>query len=114
MFKVKVKNIKIKTKIGVTTAERKKEQLLLVSLDFYYKLNNNLDLDNIKNLKNYSIIIKYLKDYIKNSRYKTLEKLISECTKQIKKKFKLKKINLTINKKNVAKKYGCDSLSVSK
>jgi len=49
-----------------------------------------------------------------NSRYKTLEKLISESLIILKKRYKTKKIFLEINKKNIAKKYGCDSLSVSK
>ena len=113
MFEVKIKNLKVKTKIGVTAQERKKAQLLFVSLKFNYNLHEKYNANNIKNLKDYSDIIKFLKRFIINSRYKTLEKLILECVKKLKKQYKLKKIFLTINKKTVAKKYGCDSLSVS-
>jgi len=113
MFKVEIKNIKIKTKIGVSTLERKKTQLLFVSLIFTYNLPKKLNADNIKNLKDYSKIINSLKDFIINSRYKTLEKLILECKKKLEKQYKLKNIFLTIDKTNVAKKYRCDSLSVS-
>ena len=41
------------------------------------------------------------------------EKLILESTKSLKKEFKLTNISLKINKTMVARKYGCDSLSVS-
>ncbi len=114
MFKVEIKNIKIRTKIGVSESERKKEQLLIVSLNYNYILSPKTNIDNIKFLKDYSVIIKYLKNFIKKSRYKTLEKLVLECKKQLKKQFKLKNVFLTIEKPFVAKKYGCESLSVSK
>ena len=113
MFEVKIKNLKVKTKIGVTAQERKKAQLLFVSLKFNYILHEKYNANNIKNLKDYSAIIKFLKSFITNSKYKTLEKLILECKKKLKKEYKLNNIFLTIDKKNVAKKYGCDSLSVS-
>ena len=45
MFKVEIKNIKIKTKIGVSTLERKKTQLLFVSLIFTYNLPKKLNAD---------------------------------------------------------------------
>ena len=113
MFEVNIQNLEIKAKIGVSFQERKKIQPLILSLKFYYNLPKNSDANNIDNLKNYSDIIKFLKKFISHSNYKTLEKLILECEKELKKKYKIKKIFLSINKKNVAKKYGCDSLSVS-
>ena len=113
MFKVEIKNIKIKTKIGVSSSERKKEQLLIVSLNYNYILPAKTNIDNIKFLKDYSVIIKYLKNFIKKSRYKTLEKLLSECKKQLKEQFQLNNVFLCIEKPFVSKKYGCQSLSVS-
>ena len=64
MFEVEIDNIKIKTKIGVSVNERKKEQLLYVSIKFIHNPPPNKDLNNIKFLKDYSAIIKYLKTYI--------------------------------------------------
>ena len=113
MFKVEIKIIKVKTKIGVSASERKKEQLLIVTLNYNYVLPARTNIDNIKYLKDYSAIIKSLKNFIKKSRYKTLEKLVSECSKQLKKEFKLKNVFLSIDKPLVAKKYRCQSLSVS-
>ena len=114
MFEVEINNIKIKTKIGVSINERKKEQLLNISIKFNYNLSSKKDLNNIKFLKDYSAIIKYLKTYIKKTRYKTLEKLITESKKNLKKEFNLKNLYIRVEKPIVAKKYGCKSISVSK
>ena len=113
MFEVEIKNLSVSVFIGVSIKERKKKQLLKISLNFKYYVSKNKELDNIKNLKDYSNITKFLKNYIEHTRFKTLEKLISETAKTISKKFNLKNVKLTINKTTVAKNYGCDSLSVS-
>ena len=114
MFKVEIKNLKTKACIGITAKERVKPQPLIVTLSFNYRLAKENQLDDIKYLKDYSAITKSLKIFIEKSRYKSLEKLVTECSKEIKNKFKLKKIYLSINKISVAKRYNCESLSVSK
>ena len=113
MFRVEINNLSVNAFIGVSLKERKKKQLLKVSLHFKYSISKNKKLDDIKNLKDYSNITKFLKNYIEHTRFKTLEKLISETVKTIAEKFNLKNVKLTINKTTIAKKYGCDSLSVS-
>tara|TARA_Y100000590_G_scaffold316535_1_gene358008 strand:- start:1 stop:345 length:345 start_codon:yes stop_codon:yes gene_type:complete len=113
MFKVEIVNLSVYAVIGVSKKEREKKQLLKVSLSFYYQVAKNKSLNDIKNLKDYSTIIKFLKNYIALSKFKTLEKLISQTVLVVSKKFKLKNVKLKINKTKVAKKYGSDSLSVS-
>ena len=56
MFTVKIVKLKVRTKIGVSVQERKKHQLLLVSLKFSYKINHNKNLDTINNLISYTNI----------------------------------------------------------
>ena len=114
MFTVKISKLKVRAKIGVFATERTKPQLLLVTLKFSYKVNNNKDVNNINNLKSYSEIINFLKQYIESSRYKTLEKLIIESSQALKAQFKIKKITLKIEKPKTAKKYKCHSISVTK
>ena len=113
MFRVEINNLSVNAFIGVSLKERKKKQLLKVSLHFKYSISKHKELDDIKNLKDYSNITKFLKNYIEHTRFKTLEKLLTETIKNISKKFNLKNVKLTINKTTVAKNYGCDSLSVS-
>ena len=68
----------------------------------------------IGNLKSYSEVKHFIKKYIESSRYKTLEKLIIECSKALKKKFRIQNISLEVEKPETAKKYGCLSVSVTK
>ena len=114
MFTVNISKLKVRAKIGVLALERTTSQPLLVTLKFSYRVNSNNNADNIANLKSYSEIKHFLKEFIEYSRYKTLEKLIIECTKVLKKKFTIKNISLEIEKPETAKKYGCQSVSVTK
>ena len=113
MFKVEIKNLKTKAHIGILEKERKKAQPLTVTLRFKYSIDKKNQLDDIKYLKDYSAITKSLKIFIENSHYKSLERLVVECSNEIKNKFQLKEVYISINKVAVAKRYGCESLRVS-
>ena len=114
MFTVKISKLKIHARIGVYATENTKPQPLLVTLKFSYKVNKNKNVDHIDNLKSYSEVHHFIKKYIESSRYKTLEKLIIESSKSLKKKFKIQNIVLEVEKPETAKKYGCLSVSVTK
>ena len=114
MFTVKISKLKVHARIGVYDVENRKPQLLLVTLKFTYKVNKDKNLDHISNLKSYSEVKHFIKKYIESSTYKTLEKLINESSKSLKKKFKIQNISLKIEKPETAKKYGCLSVSVTK
>ena len=87
MFKIEIKNLATKARIGISDKERKKFQLLLVTLQFSYAVKKNDQLNDIQYLKDYSAITKYLKYYIEHSKFKTLEKLVFECSQSLQKKF---------------------------
>ena len=114
MFTVRINKLKVRTKIGVSIKERRKKQLLFVSVNFSYKVNNKKNVDNINNIISYTNITRFLKTYIETSRCKTLEKLIIECSQKLRKQFKIQNVFIEIEKPEVAKKYGCQSISVSK
>ena len=114
MFTVKISKLKIHARIGVFATENTKPQPLLVTLKFSYKVNKNKNVDYIDNLKSYSEVKHFIKKYIESSRYKTLEKLIIESSKALKKKFRIQNISLEVEKPETAKKYGCLSVSVTK
>ena len=113
MFKIEIKNLATKARIGISEKERKKFQPLLVTLQFSYTVKKNDQLNDIQHLKDYSAITKYLKFYIEHSTFKTLEKLVFECSQSMRKKFKLKNVHVSVNKVSVAKRYVCESISVS-
>jgi FolB domain-containing protein len=110
MFKVEITNLKTKAHIGIPEKERAKAQPLTVTLSFKYNVAKKNQLDDIKYLKDYSAITKSLKIFIENSCYKSLERLVVECSNEMKEK----EVYVSINKVAVAKRYGCESLSVSK
>ena len=113
MFDVEIKNLKIYANIGITAEERKKKQLLKVTLNFSYSVEKSKDLEKMNNLKDYSKIAKSLKKFIVESSYDTLEKLIITSSYMLEKKFKIKKVKIKINKTVVAKRYGSETVSVS-
>ena len=114
MFTVTINKLKIYARIGVLASENTKQQLLLVTIKFSYKVNKNKNVDSIGNLKSYSEVKHFIKKYIESSRYKTLEKLIIESSKALKQKFRIQNISLEVEKPETAKKYGCLSVSVTK
>ena len=113
MFEVEIKNLKILANIGITEKERKKKQLLKVTLNFSYSVAKGKDLEAMNNLKDYSKIAKSLKQFIAASSYDTLEKLITSSSQMLINKFKIKKVKVKINKTVVAKRYGSETVSVS-
>tara|TARA_B100001123_G_C15017815_1_gene910253 strand:+ start:267 stop:611 length:345 start_codon:yes stop_codon:yes gene_type:complete len=114
MFTVKIDKLRVRTKIGVTEQERRKAQILLISIKFSYKINKNKNLDNINNLVSYADIKKYVKIFVESSRCKTIEKLIINCSQKLCRQFKINNVFIEIEKPAIAKKYGCKSISVSK
>ena len=113
MFDVEIKNLKIFANIGIAPEERKKKQLLKVTLNFSYSVDKGKDLEVMSNLKDYSQIAKSLKQFIAGSSCDTLEKLIASSSHMLAKKFKIKKVKVKINKTAVAKRYGSETVSVS-
>ena len=113
MFDVEIKNLKIFANIGITPDERNKKQLLKVTLNFSYIVAKGKDLEAMNNLKDYSKITKSLKQFITESSYNTLEKLIISSSHMLAQKFKIKKVKIKINKTAVAKRYGSETVSVS-
>ena len=114
MFEVEIKNLKTKARIGISAQERKKFQTLLITVRFKYSINNKKKLDSIEHLKDYSSIIKFIRLFIQSSKYKSLERLTSECASIIENKYGIKKVFVSINKIDVAKRYQCESINVSK
>ena len=51
---------------------------------------------------------------LEKSQYKSLERLVFECSNALEKKFKIKKVFICANKIEVARRYGCESINVSK
>ena len=99
--------------IGVYDEERLKPQELLITIKCQINLDENQDLDNIDNVTSYADLKSEITDFVSSSKYKTLEKLITELRKVILKKFPIDIQLLEINKIVIAKKYNAQKVSIS-
>ena len=79
MFEVEIKNLKTKAKIGISSKERTKFQTLLITCRFKYSIIKKEKIDDIKYLKDYSSIVRFLKEFVQKSQYKSIERLTFEC-----------------------------------
>ena len=89
--------INLKTKIGVSAAERSTSQTLIIDIDIELNKQTKFENDTI----DYSEIERLIKKIGDLRCYKLLESLGEEISTEIKKKFNVKKILLKINKKNI-------------
>jgi FolB domain-containing protein len=112
-FLIEIKDMSVHCIIGVYDEERLKPQELLITLKCQINLDENQDLDNIDNVTSYADLKSEITDFVSSSKYKTLEKLITELQKVILKKFPIEIQLLEINKIVIAKKYNAQKVSIS-
>ena len=112
-FLIEIKDMSVHCIIGVYDEERLKPQELLITLKCQINLDENQDLDNIDNVTSYADLKSEITGFVSSSKYKTLEKLITELQKVILKKFPIDIQLLEINKIVIAKKYNAQKVSIS-
>ena len=112
-FLIEIKDMSVHCIIGVYDEERLKPQELLITIKCQINLDENQDLDNIDNVTSYADLKSEITDFVSSSKYKTLEKLITELRKVILKKFPIDIQLLEINKIVIAKKYNAQKVSIS-
>jgi len=93
--------INLKTKSGVSAAERSTSQTLIIDIDIELNKQTKFENDNLNDTIDYSEIERLIKKIGDLRCYKLLESLGEEISTEIKKKFNVKKILLKINKKNI-------------
>ena len=112
-FLIEIKDMSVHCIIGVYDEERLRPQELLITIKCQINLDENQDLDNIDNVTSYADLKSEITDFVSSSKYKTLEKLITELQKVILKKFPIEIQLLEINKIVIAKKYNAQKVSIS-
>jgi len=93
--------INLKTKIGVSDAERSASQILIIDIDIELNKNTKFENDNLNETIDYAEIEHLIKNIGDLHHYKLLESLGEEIATEIKKKFNVNKILLKINKKKI-------------
>ena len=93
--------INLKTKIGVSDAERSTSQILIIDIDIELGKNTRFENDNLNDTIDYAEIEHLIKKIGDLHHYKLLESLGEEIATEIKKKFNVRKILLKINKEKI-------------
>ena len=93
--------INLKTKIGVSNAERLSPQVLRIDIDIELKKTTKFLNDNINDTIDYSKIESLIKEIGDLHQFKLLESLGEEIANKILNEFDVRKILLKISKKDI-------------
>ncbi len=95
---IKLKNLHLKTIIGVHKWEDDIERKMLINIEIETDSVESMKSDNIKDAIDYDIITKNIKNLVKNNRFKLVEKMVDEILNLIMTDKRIKKCKLEIDK----------------
>jgi dihydroneopterin aldolase len=95
---IKLKNLHLKTIIGVYKWEDDVERKILINIEIETDHVESMKSDDIKDAIDYDVITKNIKDLVKNNRFKLVEKMVDEILNLIMTDKKIKKCKLEIDK----------------
>ncbi len=95
--RIEIKDLSVMIHIGVTETERIKEQEILITVEII-PFNYPPEDDNIESAVNYSTIREEIIEIAKNSKFRLIESLAKMIANNIKNKYNLKQISVTIKK----------------
>lgn len=93
-MKVEISQLSFYTIIGILPFERKHPQPVVIDLSFEYDFKNGEFID-------YSKVAAQIEDMMKENKYKLIEDALLDIKKQLKNKYKIKKLKLSIKKPNI-------------
>lgn len=110
MLVIKIKNLRLKTIIGVLPFERKKKQEVVLNIKFEFDASKASKSDNIKDTIDYNALTEEISRGVVKSHFYLLEALVDFVLNIILKDKRIKKAKVEIDKPNALKK--AESVSV--
>tara|TARA_B100001029_G_C14683206_1_gene245719 strand:+ start:94 stop:498 length:405 start_codon:yes stop_codon:yes gene_type:complete len=101
--KVFVKDLVLKTFVGIHSFEKKKKQRVRFNLDITLEPNLFFNSNDMTSIVNYETVIKNIENISKKKHYLLLETLAEEIFLKLFREKKIKKINLRIEKLDIIK-----------
>lgn len=95
---IKLKNLNLKTIIGVHKWEDNIERKILINIEIETDNIEAMKSDNIKDAIDYDFITENVKNLVKNNRFKLVEKMVDEILNLIMTDERIKKCKLEIDK----------------
>ena len=78
MATIRIKNLRLRTYIGIKDEEIQNKQDVVVNVVIYYPADNAVDSDNMDDALNYRTITKKIITLVENNRFSLLEKLTGD------------------------------------
>lgn len=98
MDSIHIKNLRLRTIIGVNDWEREAKQDIVLNIRFNYDAQKAKETDDIKNTVDYKALTKEIISFVENSEYFLLERLANEIMKIIWKNIDILQATVRIDK----------------
>ena len=112
--KVFVKDLVLKTFVGIHSFEKKKKQRVRFNLDITLEPNLFFNSNDMTSIVNYETVIKNIENISKKKHYLLLENLAEEIFLKLFREKKIKKINLRIEKLDIIKNTSSVGIEIEK
>ena len=98
MDKIFLKNLRLKTRIGLFDWEKQIEQIINIDLEAGFDISKAAETDDVKHSLDYKTISNTIKEYVENNNHELIETLIENIAQMILKGFDVEYITLSISK----------------
>ena len=98
MDKIFLKNLRLKTRIGLFEWEKQIDQIINIDLEAGFDISKAAETDDVKHSLDYNTISNRIKEYVKNNNHELIETLIENIAQMILKDFDVEYITLSISK----------------
>ena len=98
MDKIFLKNLRLKTRIGLFDWEKQIDQIINIDLEAGFDISKAAKTDDVKHSLDYKTISNKIKEYVKSNDHELIETLIENIAQMILKDFDVKYITLSISK----------------
>ena len=98
MDKIFLKNLRLKTRIGLFEWEKQIDQIINIDLEAGFDISKAAETDDVKHSLDYKTISNRIKEYVKQNTHELIETLIENITQMILKDFDVEYVTLSISK----------------
>ena len=98
MDKIFLKNLRLKTRIGLFEWEKQIDQIININLEAGFDISKAAKTDDVSNSLDYKTISNRVKEYVKNNTHELIETMIENIAQMILEEFDVEYITLSISK----------------
>ena len=98
MDKIFLKNLRMKTRIGIFAWEKQIDQIINIDLEIGTDIKKAAETDDVQYSLDYKALSKKIIDYVENNKHDLVEALIENIANMVLKEFKVEYITISIGK----------------